>query len=84
MPGLGALDLVDLGDLVLDRQVPVDDADPTLPRQRDRQARLGDGVHRRGDDRDLERDRRRQPRRRGDVVREHRRLGRERAARRRR
>ena len=39
-------------------------------------ARLGDRVHRRGDDRDLERDRRRQPRRRGDVVREHRRLGR--------
>ena len=37
--GLAALHLVDLGDLVLDRQVPVDDPDPALPRERDRERR---------------------------------------------
>ena len=48
------------------------DADAALARERDREPRLGDRVHRRGDDRDLERDRARQARRRRDVVRQHR------------
>ena len=75
-PRLGALDLVDLGHLLGDREVAVDDPDPALARERDRHPRLGDRVHRRRDDRDLERDRARQPRRGRDVVRQHRRLGR--------
>ena len=58
---LGALDLVDLADLLLDRQVAVDDAETPLARQGDRHPRLGDGVHGRGEDRDGERDRLRQP-----------------------
>ena len=74
-PGLGPLHLVDLGDLVLDREVAVDDPDPADPRERDREPRLGDRVHRRGDDRDRELDLARQPRPRGDVVRQHLRLG---------
>ena len=37
-PGLGALDLVDLGHLLLDREVAVDDPDPALARERDRDA----------------------------------------------
>ena len=72
---LAALDLVDLGDLILDREVAVDDADAADPRERDREPRLGDGVHRRGHDRDRELDLARQPRARRDVVREHLRLG---------
>ena len=56
-PRLGALHLVDLGDLVGDREVAVDDPEPALARQRDREARLGHGVHRGGDDRDVQRDR---------------------------
>ena len=72
---LGALDLVDLGDLVGDREVAVDDPDPALAGERDRHAGLGHRVHRRGDDRDLERDRPCQPGRRRDGVRQHRRLG---------
>ena len=51
--------------------------DPALARQRDREPRLGDRVHRRGDDRDLDRDAARQLRRGRDVVREHARLGRD-------
>ena len=50
---------------------------PALPRERDREPRLGDRVHRRRDDRDLERDRARELRRGRDVVREHARLGRD-------
>ena len=38
-------------------------ADAADPRERDREPRLGDGVHRRGDDRDRELDLARQPRR---------------------
>ena len=76
-PGLGALDLVDLGDLILDREVAVDDPDPALAREGDREPRLGDGVHRRGDDRDLDHDRAGEARGGAHVVRQHRRLGRE-------
>ena len=72
---LRALHLVDLGRLVVDREVAVDDADAALARERDREARLGDGVHRRGDDRDAELDRPRQARAGRHVVRQHARLG---------
>jgi len=74
--GLGALHLVDLRHLRVDRQVAVDDPDPTFTRQRDREPRLGDRVHRSGDDRDLDRDAARQSRRGRDLVRQHARLGR--------
>ena len=76
-PRLGPLDLVDLGDLVLDREVAMDDAEPALARQRNREPRLGDRVHRSRDDRDLERDRAGEARGRADVVRQHGRLGRQ-------
>ena len=52
-PRLGALHLVDLGHLVLDREIAVDDPDPALARERDREPGLGDRVHRGRDDRDL-------------------------------
>ena len=50
---LRALDLVDLGRLGLDRHVLVDEAEPALLGQGDREVGLGHGVHRRRDDRDL-------------------------------
>ena len=75
-PGLRALHLVDLRHLVGDREVPVQHAHPAEPRERDAHARLGDRVHRRRDERDLERDRARQPTGRRDVVREDCGLGR--------
>ena len=75
-PRLGALDLVDLRGLVGDREVAVDDAETTLACQRDRHPRLGDGVHRRRDDRHLERDRACEARRGRDVVGQHGRRGR--------
>ena len=46
---LRPLDPIDLRRLLLDRQVLVDDAEAALLRHRDRQPRLGDGVHRRAD-----------------------------------
>ena len=76
-PRLGALHLVDLCDLVLDREVAVHDPDAAFACERDREPRLGDGVHRGGDDRDAQRDRPREPRQRRDVVREHTRLRRD-------
>ena len=54
---LVALDLVDLGDLVVDRQVAVDDADAAGPGDGDGQGRLGDGVHRGRHDGDRQLDR---------------------------
>jgi hypothetical protein len=72
---LAALDLVHLGDLILDREVAVNDPDAAFARERDRQARLRDGVHRRRDERDLERDAARDPRRGRYVVRQDARLG---------
>ncbi len=75
-PRLRALDLVDLGHLLCDREVAVHDADAALPRECDRHRRFGHGVHRSGDDRDLQRDPAREARRGRDVVREHGRLGR--------
>ncbi len=74
--GLAPLDLVDLGDLRVDRQVALDDADASRAGERDREARLGHGVHRRRHDRYREPDRPRELRCRRDVVREDARLGR--------
>jgi hypothetical protein len=54
---LEALDLRDLGGLARGREVLVDDADAAFLRDRDREARLGDRVHRGGHDRDLDADR---------------------------
>ena len=51
-------------DLVGDRQVAVHDADAAGPGQGDGEAGLGDGVHRRRDDRDGQLDARREPGRR--------------------
>ena len=48
---LAALDLVDLGHLVVDGEVAVDDADAAGAGQRDGERGLGDGVHGRRDDR---------------------------------
>ena len=76
-PGLRALHLVHLGDLILDGEVTVDDAEPARAGERDREPRLRHRVHGRRDERDVQRDRRRQPRDRRDVVRQHVRLGRE-------
>jgi hypothetical protein len=71
---LGALHLVDLRDLVLDREVAVQNPDPALAGKRDREPGLGDGVHRGRDDGDLELDRAGQVRRGRDLVRQHARL----------
>jgi hypothetical protein len=48
------LDLAHLVGLLLDRQVLVQDAETALLGDGDRQPRLGDGVHRRRDQRDAE------------------------------
>ena len=53
---LRALDAIDFRRLLLDRQVLVDDAEAALLRHRDRQPRLGDGVHRRADQRHVQPD----------------------------
>ena len=55
----------------------MDDSHPTLARERDCQPGLGDGVHRRRDDRDLDSDPPRELGRRRDVVRQHAGLGRD-------
>ena len=60
---LGPLHLVHLGRLGLDGHVLVDEAEPALLGEGDREVGLGDGVHGRGDDRDPQRDRLRQARR---------------------
>ena len=60
-PALGALHAIDLGGLLLDRQVLVDDADATLLRHRDRQPRLGHRVHRRAEQRHVQADVARDP-----------------------
>ena len=56
-PALEPLDLAHLFRLIRGRQIAVDDADPACLGHGDRQSRLGDGVHRRGDDREVEPDR---------------------------
>ena len=54
--GFGALDLVDLAGLGFGRQVAVDDANPALARQGNRQAGLGDRVHGRREEGDVQPD----------------------------
>ena len=76
-PGLGALHLVDFRHLRVDRQVAMHDSHPAFARQRDREPRLGDGVHRGGDDRDLDRDAAGQLGCGRDFVRQDARLGRD-------
>src|SRR6266542_4908861 len=66
--GLRALDLVHLYGLRLDGQVAMDDAQAAFTGEGDAQPRLGDGVHRRGEDGDGELDAARQARSRVDVV----------------
>src|SRR5262249_8359815 len=51
----------DLGCLLLGREVLVDDSHAAFLRDCDREARLGDGIHRRRDERDVELDFLRQP-----------------------
>jgi hypothetical protein len=67
-PALGALHAVDLGGLSIDRHVLVDHADPAGSRDGDRHLGLGDGVHRRRDERHVQRDPAREPRRDVDVA----------------
>ena len=54
--GFVLLDLPDLRGLAIDVEIAVDDADAAGLRHRDRHARFGDGIHRGGDDRNVERD----------------------------
>ena len=54
---LEALDLAHLLGLIGGLEIAVDDADPARLRHGDGEPRLGDGVHRRGDDRQVEADR---------------------------
>ena len=51
--GLGALDHIDLGRLVVDRQVAVQHADTAVAGHGDGHLGFGDGIHRRGDRRNL-------------------------------
>ena len=76
-PGLGALHLVHLRHLRVDRQVAMDDAHAALARQRDRKPRLSDRVHRCRDDRDFDGDAASQVGRGGNLVREDAGLGRD-------
>ena len=48
---LGALDFVDFAGLLLDGEVAMDDAEAALLGHGDGHARLGDGVHRGGEQR---------------------------------
>jgi hypothetical protein len=57
----GALDLLHLSHLPLDREVAVHDAEAPLAGERDGQPPAGDGVHRRRHQRDVERDVARHP-----------------------
>ena len=52
------------------------DPEPTFAGERDREASLGDGIHRGRDDRNFERDLAGQARRCRDLVRQHGRFGR--------
>ena len=55
--GFELLDLTHLGRLAVDIEIAMDDADAAGLGHRDRHPRLGDGIHRRGDDWNVERDR---------------------------
>jgi len=68
---LAALDLVNLGGLILDRQVAMKDADSALASHGDGHARLGDRVHRRGEKRRGDRDSAGETRARVCLARDH-------------
>ncbi len=68
--GFEALDLGDFHGLLLGGEILVDDADAAFLRDGDRQARLGDGVHRSRDERDVELDVARQPGLEADIARQ--------------
>ena len=55
-PVLASLDLLNLPRLLSGREILVDDPKPAFLRERDRQRRLRDGVHRCGNQRDVEAD----------------------------
>ena len=71
---LRPLHAIDFRRLLLDRQVLVDDAEAAVLRHRDRQPRLGDGVHRRADERHVQPDVAREPGADVDLVGQHRRV----------
>ena len=54
--GFELLDLPHLRGLAVDIEIAVNDPDAARLRHRDRHPRLGDGIHRGGDDRNVERD----------------------------
>ena len=58
--GLAALNLADLRGLLLNREVAVQDTDSPLARHGDSHPRLGDGIHRGGQEGHAQRDIRRQ------------------------
>src|SRR5439155_6247859 len=66
----GSLARLDLRGLLVDAQVAVKHAEAAEPSERDRQARLGDRVHGRGEDRNVERELARQEGARRDLARE--------------
>ncbi len=68
-PALRPLHAVDFGGLPVDRHVLVEDTDAAGARHRDRHLGFGDGVHRRGDQRHLERDAAREAAGGADVLR---------------
>ncbi len=70
-PALRLLHALDLACLIFGRQVLVEDADPALPRHRDRGARLGHRVHRCAHERVVEIDPLAEPRPDVDVLRQH-------------
>ena len=73
-PGFGPFNLLDKRRLGFDGEVAVDDPQPAFARERDRHARLGHGVHRGRDDRDVERDVAGEPRAHIGLVRKDRRV----------
>src|SRR6266850_2191983 len=60
--------LLDLRGLLIDGEVAVQDTETAEARERNGHARFGDGVHRRGDDRDVERELAREERSGGDLA----------------
>ncbi len=70
-PALGALDALDLARLRLDGQVLVEDADAALARHGDGGAALGDRVHRRRQEGDVELETSAKPGLHVDVLRKH-------------
>ena len=70
-PALVLLDAPDFARLVGCGHVLVDDADSAFLGDRDREARLGDGVHRRGNEREVQPDAAGQLRRQVDLARQY-------------